>query len=443
MLDFFAPGRSKDATAMPTTSVQSLSGSQLSGIESPLEQRSLENAKGGDWKGLFSRPFTRRQIVILSAVGLLLLALLALVIALPVVLTRAGKNKDAGDTYHLYPTKHEDPSYRILENKPVYAIHNFPDPGLLNYNGTWYAYGTNPHKHDPESIHIPVATSTNFVNWTLHEGYDAMPTLGNWEESVNHWAPDVIQRDDGKFVLYYSGQTNNFNKHHCIGAAVSTGTDPLGPYIPLNESLACPHKHGGAIDPSPFRDADGKLYVVYKGDGNSVGRGGFCGNSIKPLVPVPLILQELESDGITKVGEPEIILNINDTDGPLIEAPNIIRKDDGTYYLFFSSHCFTSLGYNVKYAHAKSVKGPYTRVNRPLLQTNDFGLEAPGGATLSHDGTKIVFHADCDGFRCMYAGGVDIRSTNDTIVMATLEIDGSGSSNTTNTTTTTTTADST
>ncbi|KAJ5099464.1 Glycoside hydrolase family 43 [Penicillium argentinense] len=424
MRNFFSPGRPSEPSSPAAVSAQP--DNQLSdteGSQATVEPKQLEaNDAASEKKGLLARPWTRRDIGILSSLVFLGLGLIAVIIALPIVYTR-DMNQDMGDVYNLYNSKHEDPSYHMKENHPVFGIHNFPDPGLIEHNGTWYAFGTNPKKHDPNTIHIPVATSTNFVNWTLHHDYDAMPTIGNWEKEVNHWAPDVIQRDDGKFVLYYSGQTKNFDRHHCIGAAVSTSTDPMGPYIPLNESLACPHEYGGAIDPSPFKDADGKLYVVYKGDGNSVGRGGYCGNSIKPLHPVPLILQELESNGFTKVGEPKIILDIDDSDGPLIEAPDIIRTDDGTYYLAFSSHCFTSLGYNVKYAHAKSVKGPYTRVDRPLLQTTDFGLEAPGGATLSKDGTKMVFHANCGGWRCMYASAIDIRSHNSTIVLASLDLE--------------------
>ncbi|KAF7718805.1 Arabinan endo-1,5-alpha-L-arabinanase [Penicillium ucsense] len=414
--------------AKATASVQSLSGSQLSDDERPSDEIDQEKEQLAQEKGPFSRllarPFNKRRIILLSLIGLVLLGLIVLVIVLPLVLIKRHsinhQNADPGNTYHLFPTTGEDNSYRVLDNNPIFAVHNFPDPGLLHHNATWYAYGTNPKKHDPQTVHVPVATSTNFVNWTLHDGYDAMPTLGDWELAVNHWAPDVIERDDGKFVMYYSGQLKDGHGHHCIGAAVSTGTDPMGPFVPLNASLACPQEYGGAIDPSPFRDVDGKLYVVYKGDGNSVGSGGYCGNSIVPRRPVPLILQELERDGITKVGEPDIILEINDTDGPLIEAPNIIRRDDGTYFLFFSSHCFTSLGYNVKYAHARSVKGPYSRAARPLLQTEDFGLDAPGGATLSPDGTKIVFHANCGGHRCMYAGGVNIQPTENIITMAAL-----------------------
>lgn len=230
--------------------------------------------------------------------------------------------------------------------------------------------------------------------------------------------------------MYYAGETKNFGTHHCIGAAVSESDDPLGPYVPLNESIACPHKYGGAIDPSPFRDEDGTMYVVYKGDGNSVGSGGYCGNTRTPRHSVPIMLQEMKNDGITLVGEPKIILDIDKTDGPLVEAPDIIRTDDGTYYLFFSSHCFTSLGYNVKYAHATSVKGPYTRAPRPLLQTGDFGLKAPGGATVSSDGKRMVFHANCEGWRCMYASAIDIQSSNNTIVMASLELQVLGNSTT-------------
>ncbi|PWY90898.1 Arabinanase/levansucrase/invertase [Aspergillus heteromorphus CBS 117.55] len=237
--------------------------------------------------------------------------------------------------------------------------------------------------------------------------------------NVNHYAPDVIQREDGRFVLYYAGELKSWIRHHCIGAAVSNGTSPLGPYIPRNESLACPRDQGGAIDPSPFRDIDGKFYVVYKVDGNSIGHGGNCNNGKKPIVPTPIMLQELENDGVTPTGDPVQILTNEKVDGPLVEAPNIIRSDEGVYYLFFSSHCFTSSKYNVKYAYSTSLRGPYTRAERALFQSGDFGLKSPGGATVSPNGTQMVFHANCGKYRCMYAAAINI-SVNSTITPAAL-----------------------
>lgn len=168
--------------------------SDSEGSNAALESKQPGDIEGeGKKKGFFARPWSRGKIGIFSALLFVGLGLVAIVIALPIIFTRK-KHPDQGDTYHLYHSNHDDPSYKIKENRPVFAIHNFPDPGLLEHNGTWYAYGTNPKKHDPNAIHIPVATSTNFVNWTLHHDYDAMPTLGGWERSVNHWAPDVIQR---------------------------------------------------------------------------------------------------------------------------------------------------------------------------------------------------------------------------------------------------------
>ncbi|KAJ5913317.1 Glycoside hydrolase family 43 [Penicillium tannophilum] len=423
MMDFlFARNRDDPLSPKPLPSVHVHEGGEEDGSitsNTASESKQLSDPEGGAKRGFFSQPWTPRRIAFFSVVGFFGLAIIVLVIALPIVLTR---NNDYPDMWKPTGSNHDDTSYVIEENAPIWAIHDFPDPGLIQHNGTWYAFATNPKKGDPNTIHVPVATSTNFINWTLHEGYDAMPTVGQWQKKINTWAPDLIQRDDGKFVLYYAGETKNFSPHHCIGAAVSNGTDPMGPYTPLNESLACPHEYGGAIDPSPFRDTDGKLYVVYKGDGNSVGSGGACGNSKSPRKSVPIFLQELKSDGITKVGEPVIILDINKTDGPLVEAPDIIRIDNGTYYLFFLVPLLYLL---------RSIKGPYTRADRPLLQTDDFGLKAPGGATISPSGDRMVFHANCGGWRCMYAAAIDIRSNNDTIVLSTLTVESSASTNST------------
>jgi hypothetical protein len=157
-----------------------------------VEEKQLSDVESGQKKnGIFSRPWTRRDLTIIGALSVLALTLIALSIALPVALVH---RENDGDSWTPYRSKHDDPSYKLKENRPIWALHDFPDPGLLEYNGTWYAFGTNPHKNDPASIHIPVATSTNFVNWTLHDGWDALPTIGNWERKVNHWAPDVIQR---------------------------------------------------------------------------------------------------------------------------------------------------------------------------------------------------------------------------------------------------------
>lgn len=106
----------------------------------------------------------------------------------------------------------------------------------------------------------------------------------------------------------------------------------------------------------------------------------------------------------------------DDADGPLIEAPSLVKSADGTYVLFFSSNCYAGGEYDISYATATSVGGPYTKVqdpDAPLLVTGDSGLYSPGGADVSPDGTKLVFHAD-------------LGTTADTRQMYTAEITISG-----------------
>jgi beta-xylosidase len=201
--------------------------------------------------------------------------------------------------------------------------------------------------------------------------------------------------------------------YHCVGTAVADA--PSGPYVPLPEPFACDLTIGGAIDASGFVDSDGSRYVLYKVDGNSIGNGGDCGNSVPPLVATPIMLQAVETDGTTTVGELVQILDRGDSDGPLVEAPSLILRD-GIYYLFFSSHCFTSPEYDVRYATSESLTGPYTKAEGALLITGDWGLDAPGGATVSDDGDMIMFHANCAAGRCSFIGELGYDGTTVSVV---------------------------
>lgn len=212
--------------------------------------------------------------------------------------------------------------------------------------------------------------------------------------------------------MYYTANTAD-GATHCVGAATSAA--PQGPYTPLAAALACPRAQGGAIDPAGFADTDGTLYVVYKVDGNSIGHGGNCNNGVAPLVPTPIMLQRMAADGVTPAGSPVQILDRGDADGPLVEAPSLV-KVGGVYLLFFSSNCYAGALYDVSYATATSVGGPYTKQtapNAPLLQTGTpyANLFSPGGLDVGPGGVRVLFHADkgtTADVRQMYAGTISI-----------------------------------
>lgn len=196
--------------------------------------------------------------------------------------------------------------------------------------------------------------------------------------------------------MYYSGNVKTHPRFHCVSAA--TSDHPEGPYIPLQQPLTCDIKAGGSIDPQGFEDPKtGRRYVVYKVDGNSLGHGGSCMNTVAPIVPTPLMLQEVDAeDGITNIGEPVELLDRDQGDGPLVEAPALHYEHElDLYYLFFSSGCFTGDTYDVKYATSKgSILGPYQRAQKPLVNSHAIThLIGPGGLDLLANSNKVVFHA--------------------------------------------------
>jgi beta-xylosidase len=127
------------------------------------------------------------------------------------------------------------------------------------------------------------------------------------------------------------------------------------------------------------------------------------------------MLQKMMPDGLSPDGYPIQILDRTDIDGPLVEAPAIIRSHEGIYYLFYSSGCTQSPTYDVKYASAQSVDGPYIRVPESLLATGDWGLEAPGSVGMGQDGNgawNMGFHSRVwvpeGGVRAMFTASLEL-----------------------------------
>ena len=333
---------------------------------------------------------------------------------------------------------------------------NFPDPALWYSNGTWYAFATNnaagvldqgggynatTNTPDFGLSNVQMATSVDFKTWNVASlAADPLPNIGEWaaqptgglNKSDPHtlsttWAPSTIQRSDGRFILYYSSMVSSSKDTsipghpppHCIGAAVSLTGLPTGPYNPLNQTLACPLEQGGAIDAEAIIDVDGSIYVVWKVDGNSIGNGGECGNTVSPIRPSPIMLQKMQSDAVTPAADAIQILDRTEEDGPLVEAPMLIRSDQGVYFLFYSSGCTRTPDYDVRYATSSTITGPYIRASTPLLRTGDFGLEAPGsvGIVKGPDGQwKMAFHARVSDatigrVRAMYTSGLKLDGT--------------------------------
>jgi beta-xylosidase len=255
---------------------------------------------------------------------------------------------------------------------------DFPDPDVLEVDGTYYAYATNT-----ASENVQVATSTDLESWEPL-GDDALPQLPSWVIPGKTWAPEVTQLGPDSFVMYTT--TTNFDPAlQCI--AVATATAPEGPFeIVGEEMLVCPPDEGGAIDASTFLDDDGTRYLLWKNDGNCCGLDTW------------LYIAPLSDDGLSLAGEAtRLVQQDQPWEGNLVEAPTMVVRD-GTYVLMYSANNYGGGDYAIGYATAESPTGPFTKAEEPLLSTDatEGRYIGPGGQDVvtAPDGSdRLVFHA--------------------------------------------------
>ncbi|WP_405058056.1 family 43 glycosylhydrolase [Kribbella sp. NBC_01505] len=260
---------------------------------------------------------------------------------------------------------------------------DFPDPDVFQQNGTWYAYSTNN-----DLGHVPVATAPSAAGPWSTRG-DAMPggPSADWAKPGRTWAPDVYPNPDGTYTLTYTAWHKTSGRQ-CIG--VATATSARGPFTPVGtEPLICPLDLGGAIDANTFVDRDGSRYLVWKNDGNAIGK------------PSTLWLTKTTDNGKTLVGGNSALLSSNG----IAEAPDLVQRD-GRYLLFFSTNGYNDCNYQSTYATATSLAGPWTVQQRPLMTTQAFDghVCGPGGADFVGD--KVFLHGWANGSRHLYVADV-------------------------------------
>lgn len=272
----------------------------------------------------------------------------------------------------------EEPGEPTFQN-PVFR-HDFPDPGIIQVDGTYYAYATNAAGRN-----VQLAQSTDLVDWELLR--DALPALPAWAQLGGSyvWAPEVIQIDD-TFVLYFTARDKEADRQ-CIGVAVSDS--PTGPFqSTAEEPLICQVEEGGSIDASPFRDVDGQLYLYWKNDGNCCSKATYLYG--QPLAP----------DGLSLVEEPvRLVRNDAAWEGSLVEAPTMWEHEGG-YYLFFSANSYAGLEYAVGYARCDGPLGPCEDAPENPILASEMEQKpptvGPGHQTIVRDDDGdlwLVYHA--------------------------------------------------
>lgn len=254
-------------------------------------------------------------------------------------------------------------------------------------DGSGYLYTTNRPGQK-----VPVYRSDDLQHWTALG--DAMPALPPWAKPGKTWAPEVIRLLDGRYALFYTA-ANRHNGKQCIGRAIAT--HPAGPFEDAAaEPFICHPETATSIDPSPFRDDDGSLYLLWK---TRQGEGSQYLSKIW--------IQRLDQNAMLEAGSQARVLLINDLpwEGRHVEAPTMLRHD-GRYLLFYSAGASTETRYAVSFAASDNPLGPFEKhLGLPILKTGSF-LKGPGHQSIVPAGpaSYMIFYHTVHPERRRYRG---------------------------------------
>ena len=251
--------------------------------------------------------------------------------------------------------------------------YDFADPFVLPAGDAYYGYSTNAGAGD-----IQVIRSTDLVSWQLVG--NALGGLPAWAAPGATWAPSVLARGGG-YVVYYTVR-ERASQRQCISRAVAA--TPAGPFRDDSPGpLVCQRELGGSIDPSPFVDADGRAYLLWKAEG--------AGGPAQTLWS-----QELAADGMALAGVPQPLLSADRSfEHGVVEAPSMVRAG-GTYFLVYAAADWNSRRYVTAYATCAGPAGPCTKPPDGRILRSGTRLAGPGGVELfrGRDGALWAgFHA--------------------------------------------------
>lgn len=250
----------------------------------------------------------------------------------------------------------------LLSDRPV-DEHNpiipgdHPDPTIVRIGKTYWTTSTSGDWAPEFSLY----RSNDLHHWTAAGA--VFPHTPAWAES-DFWAPELVY-DGGRVLVYYVARKRGGPL--CIAAA--TASRPQGPYTDHGPIICQPD---GSIDPSFVRDKQGRPYLIWKEDGNSIQK------------PTVIWAQPLTDDLLHLTGEKTQLL-VNDPpswEGGVVEAPYILRHAD-RFYLFYAGNacCGRECNYAEGVARADHLLGPWLKdPANPIIRPNG-GWKCPGHGT--------------------------------------------------------------
>lgn len=265
-------------------------------------------------------------------------------------------------------------------NKESVALNNpvlpgdRPDPTAIKIGDTYYA-STTSNSWLPL---FPIYKSKDLENWELVT-YVFPDSPPEWSV-INFWAPELAYDEKQKKVyVYYTARDKNTDR---LSVAVASANNPEGPYKDHGPLVA---QEMGSIDAYEIRDEKGKLYLLWKEDGNSKGQ------------PTPIWAQEINEDRTHLIGEMhELFRNDEPWERNLVEGVAVFRKGNFFYATYSAgSCCDLKCNYKTGVARSEKLLGPWGKYDKNPILTDNEDWRCPGHGTVveKDDDFYLLYHA--------------------------------------------------
>lgn len=265
-----------------------------------------------------------------------------------------------------------NPSATVTISNPVLPG-DHPDPTVIKIGDTYWASATS----NEWAPLFPIFKSDDLVHW--EQVSYAFADLPEWAQR-NFWAPELAyDEEQRKVYLYYTARDKQTGR---LAVAVASAPSPEGPYTDHGPLVS---QEYGSIDAYEVKDDDGRIYLLWKEDGNSKGQ------------PTPIWAQEINADRTALLGEPhQLFTNDSEWEGRLVEGISVFKHQD-YYYATYSAGacCEVTCNYKTGVARAKHLLGPWEKYeHNPVLVDNDHWKCAGHGTVVRHgDDFYYLYHA--------------------------------------------------
>jgi xylan 1,4-beta-xylosidase len=257
---------------------------------------------------------------------------------------------------------------------------DYPDPSVIRIGDTYWASATTSNWMPA----YPILKSKDLVNWKLVS--HVFMKLPDWADYY-FWAPE-LSYENGKVYVYYAAHKKGGNL--CV--AVASADKPEGPYTDHGPLVG---QEDGSIDAFPMRDENGKLFLIWKEDANSVGK------------PTPIWAGQMNEERTKLIGEKkELFRNTAPWEMNLVEGVSMVRHGD-YFYAFYAAAgcCGAACTYGVGIARSKTLLGPWEKYSKNPVLTKDENWNCPGhGTPIEKDGKHYFMYHAYDKNTTVYTG---------------------------------------